>query len=408
VGVGALIAFCSGPGQTFVFAVFIDSLIEDTGLTRTAISSLYAVGTFVSAAMVLTVSRLADRYGIRWTLLGAAIGLGLACFSMSLAYGAVLVFFAFAALRALGQGSMTINGTLLVAQWFVRRRGRAMSLMHLGIPVAVAVQPPVARFLIDSIGWREAYIALGVMVWVLIIPPAIFLVRDRPESVGLYPDGDDAAPASERVEPGIPRQLPPVFTSMGFWLLALPLATMGLVGTGLAFHQVGILEEHGLSATVAANIFIPYAIVSAGASLTGGVVVDRLGPKPVFAASMVLVLCAMTIAMFMNSLTMAVIYAVVLGSAGGSAQLAGSVAWAYYYGRQGLGRVQGAAMMIGVTASALGPLPFAWLQTQFDGFRGAIFVMMLLPVLALVALAVGKPPVEQPRGAATTTEAGRR
>lgn len=123
---------------------------------------------------------------------------------------------------------------------------------------------------------------------------------------------------------------------------------------------------------------------------------------------MVLVLCAMTIAMFMNSLTMAVIYAVVLGSAGGSAQLAGSIAWAHYYGRQGLGRVQGAAMMIGVTASALGPLPFAWLQTQFDGFRGAIFVMMLLPVLALVALAIGKPPVEQPRGAATTTEAGRR
>ncbi|MEX1021630.1 MAG: MFS transporter, partial [Dehalococcoidia bacterium] len=136
--VGGLVAFSSGPGQSFVFSVFIDSIIEDTALTRTGISTLYAVGTGISAAMVFTVSRLADRYGARSTLIAAATGLGIACLAMSQAREALLVFLAFAALRALGQGSMTINGTLLAAQWFVSRRGRAMAIMGLGFPISVA------------------------------------------------------------------------------------------------------------------------------------------------------------------------------------------------------------------------------------------------------------------------------
>src|SRR5690606_447795 len=102
--VGALVAYSSGPGQSYTFSVFIDSIIEDTSLSRTAISALYAVGTGVSAVMVMTVSRLADRYGARQTLIAAAIGLGIACFAMSWARGALLIFLAFSALRALGQG----------------------------------------------------------------------------------------------------------------------------------------------------------------------------------------------------------------------------------------------------------------------------------------------------------------
>ena len=57
VAVGFLIAFSSGPGQSFVFSVFLDSIIEDTGLSRTAISALYSVGTGLSAVMVAFVSR---------------------------------------------------------------------------------------------------------------------------------------------------------------------------------------------------------------------------------------------------------------------------------------------------------------------------------------------------------------
>jgi MFS family permease len=393
--VSALVAFSSGPGQSFTFSVFLDSIIEDTALSRTAISTLYAVGTGVSAAMVFTVSRLADRYGARTTLIGAAVGLGLACFAMSWAQGAILVFIAFAALRALGQGSLTINGTLLVAQWFVRRRGRAMAIMGLGFPLSVALLPPITRFLIDTIGWRESYAVLGVMVWVLVLPGAIFLVRNRPEDMGLHPDGADEPPpgeASGEVEPGVEERAMPVLTSAKFWILAIPLSTSSLVVTGLVFHQTAIVAEHGLSPTVAAAIFVPYAISSALISLVAGDMADRVGPKWVFAAAMLTLIAGMLLALVMGSLAMAVVYAVLIGASGGFSRIVTAVTWAHFYGREGLGRVQGSAVMVSITASALGPLPLAWLQDVFDGFRPGIAIMLVLPVAAIVTVALARPP----------------
>ena len=394
--VGALVAYSSGPGQSFTFSVFIDSIIEDTSLTRTAISALYAVGTGVSAFMVFTVSRLADRHGARKTLIGATIGLGLACLAMSQARGAFVIFLAFSALRALGQGSMTINGTLLTAQWFVRRRGRAMALMGLGFPVAVATIPPFARFLIDTIGWREAYIALGVMVWVLVLPGALFVVRERPEDMGLHPDGADAPPPEEHgLEPGAPEPRLPVLSSVRFWILAVPLSTSALVVTGLVFHQAAVMEEQGLSAQVAAAIFVPYALASAGVSLVAGDVADRFGPKVVFTAAMSTLFAGMMVALVMDSLALAVVYACLVGASGGFSRIVAAVTWAHFYGRRGLGRVQGSATMVNITASALGPLPLAWLQGQFDGFRPGIAILAVLPVAAVVTVALARPPVEQ-------------
>jgi len=390
--VGAMVAYSSGPGQSFTFSVFIDSIIEDTALSRTAISTLYAVGTGLSALMVVMVSRLADRYGARTTLIGAAIGLGLACFAMSAARGPLLVFSAFAALRALGQGSLTINSTLLVAQWFVRRRGRAMALMGLGFPVSVATIPPVANFLIQNVGWREAYAVLGVMVWILVLPAALLVVRNRPEDMGLYPDGADVPPPGEEATDSVIDRAMPVLTSAKFWILAIPLSTTSLVSTGLVFHQAAIVAEHGLSASVAAAMFVPYAITSAGVSLVAGDAADRFGPKWVFAAGMLTLLSGMALALVMGSLALAIVYAMIIGASGGFSRIVTSVTWAHFYGRQGLGRVQGSAVMVSITASALGPLPLAWLQAQFDGFRPGIAILMVLPVAAIITVALAKPP----------------
>jgi MFS family permease len=318
-----------------------------------------------------------------------AVAMGLSCFAMSWARGPLLVFLAFSSLRALGQGSLTINATLMTAQWFVRKRGRAMALMGLGFPVSVAVLPQVARFLIDHAGWREAYMVLGVMVWVLVLPIAAFVMRERPEAMGLYPDGDDRPPEGEAEFTQDMLTQPdtrPVLSSPLFWALVLPLSVTGLVGTGMIFHQVSIFEERGLSATAAAAVFVPYAIVSAASSIFAGYFIDRVGPKPVYVVAMLLLLGAMGMSFFINSLALGAAYAASLGMASGASQVVGSVAWAHYYGRFGLGRVQGSAMMVNIAASALGPLPLAWLQSQLGRFDLSIAVLAVLPVAGILAV----------------------
>jgi MFS family permease len=408
VAVGFLIAFSSGPGQSYVFSVFLDSIIEDTGLSRTAISALYAVGTGISALMVAFVSRMADRVGPRRVVMFVAGALGAACFGMAFAHGFVAFFLAFAALRALGQGSTPINATLMTAQWFVARRGKAMAIMGLGFAASLALLPPLSRALIDTVGWREAYIVLGVIVWLLVIPATALFARDTPEEMGLHPDGADHPPHQETVtvsEDG--RDDRRVLTSATFWLLALPLTTSPFVVTALVFHQTGIFEERGLSATVAAGVFVPFAVAAGVTSTLAGFAIDRVGPRPLFALSMLILLGGLGASRLIDGALAATLYAIVLGAGSGVQRIVQSVIWAHYYGRRGLGRVQGSATSIMILMSAIGPLPLAAIEGAAGSYAPGIALMAVLPVLSILGISFARAPTVRlaPASASASTTA---
>ena len=392
VAAAGLVVFSTGPGQSYVFSVFIDSIIEDTGLSRTGISVLYMASTALSAILVSFVSRLADRYGPRIMLVAAGLGLGAACFGMATATHILLFYIAFASLRALGQGSLGINCILLVNQWFVSLRGRAVGLMTLGAMLSTALFPSFARFLIDSIDWRGAYAVLGVVSIGLIVPVALFVVRNRPEDVGLFPDGSFQPPVSEtrQATTGVQRRAR-VYSSPGFWLLALSLSSPSLVTTALMFHQASIFRENELSATLAAGAFAIFSASSAASSLASGFVSDRIGPKVLLVFSMATLVATLALAVVINSLFVAVVYVVMMGISSGSYIIVHGTIWAYYYGRHGLGRVQGPAMTISVCASAVGPLPLAVFHNLTGTYTLGMMLMVILPVLSVAVLFFTRP-----------------
>ena len=393
VGVAMLATFASGPGQSYLFSVFIDPIIADTGMSRTGISTLYAGGTFISAAMVMVISRLADQRGPRFTLTLIGLAFGLACFGMAFATGWLLTALALAALRGLGQGALPINGTLLIAQWFVARRGRAMAIAGLGGALSTATLPPLARLLIDGVGWRNSYLVFGIFIWAVVVPVAIFLVRNRPEDVGLHPDGADHPPHGEApVTAGpVERDRRKVLTSRMFWLLVIPMSMPGLVDTALIFHQASIFDERGLSATIAAATFTPMALASAASGFTSGFIVDRFGPRPLYIAALCVLCIPPVLVQFISTTPMAFVYGLIMGIGSGMSLMVGRVTWAYYYGRHGLGRVQGSAMMVSIVGSALGPVMLATIRDRSDDYTPALLTMIALMLAALVIMILHRP-----------------
>ena len=337
----------------------------------------------MSAAFVTIVSRLADSFGPRVMLVAAGFGLGAACFGMATATHILLFYLAFAALRALGQGSLSINCILLVNQWFVSKRGRAVGLMTLGSMLSTALFPSFARFLIDSMEWRGAYAVLGVVAIGLIVPVALLIVRNRPEDMGLFPDGASQPPASEirQMAAGAVRKIR-VFSSPSFWLLALSLSSPSLITTALMFHQASIFLEHGLSATLAAAAFAVFSVSSASSSLISGFVSDRTGPRVLLVFSMTTLMVTLALGVLINSIYVALLYIVMMGVSSGSYIIVHSTIWAYYYGRHGLGRIQGPAMTLSICASAAGPLPLAMFQEFTGTYTIGMLAMMSLPVIS--------------------------
>lgn len=379
------LAFASGPGQSFMFTVFINPIIEDTGYTRTTLSSVYAAGTVVSALAVMLVSRLCDSYGPRLMLITIGLVLGASCMAMSAASGVIAMGIALALLRGLGQGAMPVNGSLLVSQWFVLHRGRAMALIGLGTAATIAVMPNLGQALIQLLSWRGAYFVLGLLVWAIVLPLAIFVVRDRPEDIGLYPDGSqELSEDEERRARSAKRRLHrKVLTSLDFWALAFPLSIPPLVDTALIFHQVELFQRQGLTAEIAARAFIPFAVASAITGLLAGFIVEKTGPTPLFVFNMGVFIVAVLVLQIVHTPFLAGIYAVVLGCGMGMQQIGSRYTWPYYYGRQGLGRVQGSAMMIMISATALGPVLFS---SVAEGIGYQVVFLGMLILLALAAI----------------------
>lgn len=163
VAVAALAIFASGPGQSHTFSVFIPHLAKDLGISNAAIATAYGLATFLAAFALPSMGRLIDKHGTRSVMGVVAIVLGAACLMFAAVGGPIMLAVAFAALRFFGQGSLMMCSANLVAQWFRDKRGFAMGLMALGFAASMAIHPPLGHWLIGEVGWRSAWLLLGVM-----------------------------------------------------------------------------------------------------------------------------------------------------------------------------------------------------------------------------------------------------
>ncbi|MDE2765647.1 MAG: MFS transporter [Chloroflexota bacterium] len=397
LGVAALGIFASGPGQTYNFSVFLDPVIEETGWTRTQITGLYAAGSLTAAVLIIGVGRLLDRYGARVVLSAVVALFGLAALWMSRVDTPLDLYLGFAFIRTLGQGSMTMVPTTLVAIWFVRRRGRATALAMLGGAASAMAFPLVSHALITEFGWRTAWVALAFVIWGLMLLPALLLVRRSPESVGLAPDnargGDGAADAASSVADDF--SMREAMRTRAFWFLLLAGSSFSLIGTALTFHNVSLLTGKGLDAGTAAGVLSVMAAASIGANLAAGYLNDRFPNRFVFAGAQCVLVGAMLFTFVVSSAWLALAYGAILGAGMGLGMNTNTVIWPNYFGRRNLGSIRGMAMTSTMAFAALGPLPFSMLYDLSDSYDLALVVFLALPA-ACAALALLSPrPIKQ-------------
>ena len=402
LGAAAFGLVMTSPGQTYTISIFIESYIRDLGISRSLVSTYYLIGTLTASLALPYVGRLLDRFGPRAMAVAIALAFGLACWYMSAVQTGLMLLFGFVLVRLLGQGSLGMISTYFVNQWWVRRRGTINGVS--GVVMAlmgVGAFPNLVNWLIPQVGWRTAWVVLGVALIVLMVPVAYLFYRARPEQFGLLPDG--AKQTAEKDTTPVAAEdnwtVSEATHTSAFWIVCLGMASFAMLSTGLTFHNVSIFADRGLSASAAAAVFVPLAMTTAAVNLVSGVLVDRTPVKALLVFALILQTAALWMAPTLTGVMSALLYGITLGALMGLTRTITSVVWVAYFGRLHLGSITGIASTVMVAGSALGPLPMGMARDMLGEYGLALRLLSLIPlVLAVVTLFMRAPTRRQESG----------
>lgn len=379
VGWSALMVAMTAPGQTAAVSVFIDPMIDELGISRSAISTAYLAGTLTGALAMPLVGRMLDRFGVRRVMAVIGLVFAAALCALSLVGSIVGLTAGFVLIRMAGQGALGLTATTAVALWFTHRRGTAMGLVSAIGASTISLAPMLLEVLVSGWGWRRTWLVEGIAVAVIVLPVAWFAMRDRPADLGQHPEGDTPAPDSAPVEQwGVPRSV--ALRTPFFWVITAGVATVGLLATAVNFHQVSLLGEHGLTPAEAAANFLPQTVANLVGTLAGGVLADRVRSQLLIIAAMACLAGALLLGTIAAPGLLALTFGLLIGAAGGVMRTVEAATFPRHFGTTHIGAIRGVVTAVSVGATAFGPLLFATLHDLTGSYTPALLASIALPV----------------------------
>lgn len=345
------------PGRTHGLGVITEPLLADLSLDRVAYAALNLWATLLGALFCVPCGWWLDRAGTRLVLVGVTLSLGSIVVTMALmpaggfVGGVWLDLFLLVLLtRGLGQSGLSVASLALVGKSSAERRGMAIGVYSFLVAIGFAAAFRVVKHALEEwhAGWRELWVGIG---WIVMGLAVLFLF---------------AVPSSPREERGdAPAttdgiSLREALWTPAFWVFGLGTSLYGLISSGLSLFNQAILEERGFERGVFLTITAYSPLVGLAANLVGGWFVEHWSLRGLLAVALVLLGAALAAFPLVRTLPEVYLYGGAMGAAGGLITVIFFAAWSSLFGRAHLGQVQGAAQMLTVFASAVGPLLIAW------------------------------------------------
>ena len=263
------------------FSVFYPAIVDEFAWTRGNTALIFSLNVLVYGLFAPVAGGLADRYKPRFVLATGAILMGIGMAGCSLAHSRWQFYILYGIIAAIG---LSIAGwapvATLVANWFIRRRALAFGILGAGFGLSLTFAYG-AQYVITAFGWRNAYVAVGLFVALLVAPLCIVFIRREPADKGLFPDGlsenDAAAAETTRLAAraaGTWHQrswtLREAMRTRQYWLMFLIFVfSMGIIEQVAVSHQVYFYLDAGYGAMSAATYYAVFGICFAIGNLLG-------------------------------------------------------------------------------------------------------------------------------------------
>lgn len=369
-------------GIRFTVGPFLKPVVDELDIDRGSFSLVISLSLFLFGAFMPVVGRLVDRVGSRPVVIGGSLLLAAALIGTGRATALWQLFLFYGVLVALGLSTIgQVVSSAVVTRWFVKRRGAAVGVLSGASMAGMSFLVPLVMWLILAYGWRHAYALLGLSTLLVVLPLALWVVRDSPEEMGVYPDGQTRA----GWEVGKSDETPAERTKLGdalqarsFWQITGGLFTCGFSMSLLSAHGVPMLTDHGFHPMVAASAFGSLGGASIIGSVILGVLSDRFGRTPVLSLIYLLRALAFTMLFLVRDPLMLIVVAAIggfgmAGSMGMSSALTGDL-----FGRFSVGSIFGVIFLSHQTGAALGSWLAGFLFDLTGGYGAAFTVACAL------------------------------
>jgi MFS family permease len=332
VAAGFAVTFV-GFGCVYSFSAFIAPLQRDFGASRGSVSVVFSLAAFLYFGLGAVSGPLADRFGSRRLALVGMILVGASLAAASLAQGLGQVYAVYGLGMGIGVGASYVPAIGATQRWFVRYRALASGLASSGIGAGTLLVPPLAALLIAHLGWRQAYLVLGVGA-ALIGGAMALLIENDPRDRGLAPDGDALRTETATSQPAAGMTIRDAVRSRSFILLYAACLACAF-GVFVPFvHLVPYAIDHGIARGEAVLLMSAIGIGSTvGRFLLGGLA-DRLGREFTLVATFATMAGALVIWLFSTTFWPLALFGFIFGSAyGGWVALLPAVVMDYFGGR---------------------------------------------------------------------------
>lgn len=371
-----------GLGFGYVFGPLAKDIIDELGWTRGDFSLTRTLQLAAMAAASPLVGLMTVRHGAKVVLIAGTGALSVIFFLLSrmdglYEYWALMVAFG-VALTALGD--VTVGQT--VSQWVTRGRGFALGLVFVGSNIGGVLMVPVTSVIAAGAGWRTAMVRLALLTAVLLLPAALFLVRDRPEP------GDDAIvdpargrTAAKRADMGLREAA----RTRSFWILLFSLFTFFFYFLALLEHLVLHLTDVGMPRADAVALYTTAIGLGIASKLVLGGIADRIHER----AALLVVYVGLTL----SSLLLLVgaqpavmwIFAITFGFSYAARDVVHPLIVTWCFGLRNMAAIYG-TLMITLVLGGTGPYFAAAIHDRLGSYHLAFAGFAGLNVLSVVSL----------------------
>ncbi len=366
--------------------VFFKPVVESLGFSRGDFSLYFTISALSMMLAAPFIGKLLEKIDVR-IVMGVSTTLLAAGFALFSQCTTLTHFYLVAVIVGIGHaGSHIIPVSMMINNWFVKRRGMAMGIVFSATGLGGLVFNPVANWLVLTYGWQQTYVVLGAVIALFCIPTALLIMRRTPDEMGLLPDGAAARDKKATAEAAAGFTLGQSVKLPIFWMLAGMILFLNALNMGIQQHLIPYLTDLGHSSTFAANIMAVYLGMTIAGKLVLGRISDREGVVRGFVVFSVVLAVGIGILFGAKVMWIAVLFGVVYGFANAIQTVVPPLMTADGLGLKHYALIYGVMNIFSTLGAGIG-MPLSGYIYDATGSYGYAFVLYI--VLTVIAMILG-------------------